>query len=256
LNKKEFLNNINSEDEVALSNIFEKIILASRIGSTIYTNEFYPPNVWKSVEKLQDYFGIYISSNGIFENSERRILAFSSEPLYNFPIKLIRIDNSSKFNKVEHKDYMGAILSLGISRNKLGDFVTIDNECYVASSMDIFEFIVNNLETIGRYPCTVCEYEPSMGVIPDIKFEEMNIIVTSLRLDCLVSGICNITRSKSLTLIGNGSVLVDYVNIREKKYSVNYGDVVTLRGYGKFKIVTTNGNTGGGRIRLVIKKFV
>ncbi len=256
MNKKEFLNNIRSEDESALSNIFEKIILAERTGSTIYTNEFYTPNIWKAVVKLQDHFGINIRSNGIFENSERRVLAFSSETLYYFPTKLIRIDNSSKFNKVEHKDYMGAILSLGISRNKLGDFVTIDNECYVASCEDIFGFLANNLTKIGRYPCKISEYELSMGAVPDIKFDELNIIVTSLRLDCLVSGICNVTRSKSLALISNGSVLVDYVTIREKNYSVKYGDVITLRGYGKFKIVTTNGNTGRERIRLLIKKFV
>ncbi|WP_026881288.1 YlmH/Sll1252 family protein [Clostridium akagii] len=256
MNKKEFLNTIHSDNESELSNIFEKIILAERTGSTVYTNEFYTPNIWRAVIRLQEHFGIYISSSGIFENSERHILAFSSKPLSYFPIKLIRIDNSSKFDKVAHKDYMGAILSLGISRNKLGDFVTIDNECYVASCEDIVYYIASNLTTIGRCPCKVSEYNPLMGAIPDIKFDDMNIIVTSLRLDCLVSGICNVTRSKSLALISSGSILSDYVTIREKNYSVKYGEVITIRGYGKFKIVTTNGNTGRERIRLLIKKFV
>lgn len=256
MNKTEFINNISSEDEATLSNIYEKIQLAIRTGATIYTNEFYTPNIWKKVIKLQEYFGIYISSSGIFENSERHILAFSSDMLYSFPIKLIRIKNLSKFDKMEHKDYMGAILSLGIFRNKLGDFVVSDNECYVASFEDVFGFIRNNITNIGRCPCEVSKYIPSMGKIPDLKFAEINIIVTSLRLDCLVSGICNVTRSKALSLINGGSVLADYVTIREKKYAVKYGEVITIHGYGKFKIVSTNGNTGGERIKLLIKKFV
>mgnify|MGYP001369138499 CR=1 FL=1 len=256
MNKTEFINNIKCEDEAALSNVYEKIELALRTGSTIYTKEFYTPNIWRKVINLQEYFGIYISSSGIFENSERNIIAFSSEPMHSFPIKLIRIENLSKFDKVEHKDYMGAILSLGISRNKLGDFVALGNECYVASFDDVFDFLSNNLTSIGRCPCKVSEYIPSLGKIPDIKFEELNIIVTSLRLDCLVSGICNVTRSKSLSLINGGSVLADYVTIREKKYSVKYGEVITVRGYGKFKIVSTNGNTGRERIRILVKKFV
>lgn len=255
MNKTEFLKSIHSEDEATLSNIFEKIKLAEHIGSAIYTNEFYTPNIWKKIMELQNHFDIEISSNGIFENSERRILAFSSDPIYYFPTKLIKIENRSKFDKVEHKDYMGSLLSLGISRNKLGDFVATENECYVASCEDIFEFISNNLLSIGRCPCKISEYN-SLGEIPDLKFEKMNIIVTSLRLDCLVSGVCNVTRSKSLTLINNGSVLIDYVTIREKSYVVKYGDVITIRGYGKFKVVTTNGNTGRERIRLVIKKFI
>lgn len=256
MNKLEFLNYIKSNDEVFISNIFEKISLAQRTGATIYTNEFCTPDIWKKTVGLQNLLGIDISSCGIFKSSERQMLAFSSDIVEYFPIKLIKIENKSKFNNVTHRDYMGAIMSLGISRKKLGDFVAFDNECYVATSEDICEYIINNLTSIGRYPCKVSEYDSYMGEIPDIKFEEITLIVTSLRLDCLISEICNTSRSKALTLISNGSVLVDYDVNREKSYPVKYGDTITIRGYGKYKVVSDTGITGRQRIKLLIKKFV
>jgi RNA-binding protein YlmH len=256
LDKIEFLNRINGKDELFLANIFEKINIVQRTGALIYTNEFCTPDVWKKIIEMQSTLGICISSNGVFKSSERQMLAFSSEPVYHFPIKLIKIENKSKFNKVSHRDYMGAIMSLGISRSKIGDFVACENECYVATSEDIFDYIMNNLTSIGRCPCKVSEYDTHMEEIPDIKFEELSVIVTSLRLDCLISEICNTSRSKALNLIGSGSVLVDYVVTREKNYPVKYGDTITLKGYGKYKISYTTGTTGRQRIKLLIKKFV
>lgn len=255
MKKTEFLSIFKNEDKLLLSNIYEKLNIAEKTGKTIYTSEFYTPDIWKSLSRAENSFGINVYSSGIFKNCERKMLAFSSDKLYYFPIKIIKIINLSKFTKLGHRDYMGAIMSLGISRNKFGDMVSLDDCCYVALSEDISQFIIDNLTLIGKCPVRITE----VGIeeeIPEIKFQVENLIVSSLRLDCLVSGICNISRSKSLNLIHDGSVKVDYVTAKEKDFLVDYDSTITIRGYGKYKLTGDNGVTNKKRLKLLLKKFI
>ncbi|MDD3225528.1 MAG: YlmH/Sll1252 family protein [Clostridium sp.] len=256
MKKSEFLNMFKNEDKLLLSNIYEKLNIAAKTGKTIYTSEFYTPDIWKNVARVGNSFGINVYSSGVFKNCERKMLAFSNEELYYFPIKIIKISNLSKFTNLEHRDYMGGIMSLGISRNKLGDIVLADNCCYVAVSEDIFQFVTDNLTLIGKCHVRITEVGIGEKEIPEIKFEVKNLIVSSLRLDCLVSGICNISRSKSLSLIHDGSVKVDYINTKEKDFLVDYDSTITIGGYGKYKLTGDNGVTNKKRLKLLLKKFI
>lgn len=256
MNKKEFLNSICSEDKLTLSNIFDKINLAVKIGKPVYTNEFYTPDIYNGVSNLSDLLDLEIISYGIFENSERNMLAFSKEKVSCFPVSLIKIENKSKFNHLSHRDYMGAIMSIGINRSKFGDLIVEDNSCFIAVSKDILSYIIDNLHSIGKCSCKISELELSNVNIPKIKFEEFSIIVSSLRLDCLISSICNISRSKAVDLIKKGSILVDYVSGKEKDYTVIFGNTITIRGYGKYKVCRDIGVTAKNRIKVIMKKFV
>lgn len=256
MDKKEFLNSVYSEDKCALSNIFDKINLAVRIEKPVYTNEFYTPDICNGVSNLSNLLGLKISSYGIFENSERNMLVFSEEKVNCFPVALIKIENKSKFNNLSHRDYMGAIMSIGINRSKFGDLIVEDNLCFVAVSKDISSYIMNNLPSVGKCSCKVSELELINTNIPKIKFQEFTIIVSSLRLDCLISSICNISRNKAVELIKRGSVLLDYMPSKEKDCTVLFGATITIRGYGKYKLFSNIGVTGKNRIKVLVKKFI
>lgn len=256
MNKNEFLNNIFSEDKLTLSNIFDKINLAIKIKKTVYTNEFYTPDICNGVCRLAGSLGLQITQYGIFEDSERNMLAFSEQEVDFFPLALIKIENKSKFNNLSHRDYLGAIMSIGINRNKFGDLIVVDKSCFVAVSKDILSYMINNLSSIGKCSCNIYELELASANIPKIKFEEFTVIVSSLRLDCLVSSICNISRSKAVELISRGNIFLNYTLEKEKDYDVAFGTTITIRGYGKYKLIDDIGVTAKNRIKVLIKKFV
>lgn len=256
MDKKSFLNYISYEDKNFLSNVYDKIGLAEKINKPVFTSEFYTPNLWKGILKLKNEFDINIYCNGVFEECERKMLGFSKEPIVFFPVKLIKITNKSKFEKLEHKDYLGAIMSLGFIREKLGDLIVKDNCCYTAVGEEMASYIEYNLTTIGHCPCLVEVVEDIN--IEDIKSnsQDITLISTSLRLDCVVASICNISRAKACELISGGKVLLDYEETSEKDKNVDFDSTITIRRHGKYKIVEAIGSTQSGRIRLNVKKYI
>ncbi|MCM8711015.1 YlmH/Sll1252 family protein [Clostridium sp. SYSU_GA19001] len=256
MDKKTFLNFINTEDKNLLSNIYDKIKLAEKITGPVFTNEYYGPNIWKAVINLKREFNTGIYAYGVFEDCERRMLSFSKEEVYTYPIKVIKITNKSKFQKLKHKDYLGAVMALGIKREKFGDLIVKDNCCYGAFCEDIAEFIVYNLNSVGKCPCIVEILEEADIENIKVNTEDFQLISTSLRLDSIVSALCNISRAKSVDVIRSGKVLVDYMEVYEKDKLVEFSSTVTIRGYGKYKIVEESGSTQKGRLKLFIRKYI
>lgn len=257
MKKEDFIKNF-SKDKVLGSVIFDKIKIAKKSGKVIYSNEFYSPDVWKLVSDNSNEFELNIYSFGVFEEAERRMLCFSNDTLSEFcyPLRIVKISNKSKFHELKHKDYLGAVMSLGFKREKLGDFVVSDNCCFLPASTDICSFICDNLNKIGNCPCNVEIMDSSEDIEVNQSFKKLNIISASLRLDCVICKMCNISRSKGENLIEEGKVLIDYFPEESKDKLVDAQSVITIRGYGKFKIVQINGVTKKGKYSVEIEKYI
>jgi RNA-binding protein YlmH len=185
------------------------------------------------------------------------MLSFSSyeEPLV-YPINLLQITNKSKFTTLHHKDYLGAIMSLGIKREKLGDLVIKDSFCYAPVCSDISSYIINNLNDIGNCHCEVSEYDYTLKELPHRNFQGKIIISTSLRLDGMVAAICNVSRNNAVGLISTGKILVNYFQCLKKDKITKCNDTLTIRGYGKFKIVEIIGSTQKDRLKVSIMQYI
>ena len=257
MDKNYFLNSINHEDVNLISNIFNKMQIAEKTNKIIFTNDFVSPIVWNQILVLCENYKIKSFTNGIFKDSDRRMLSFSSyeEPLL-YPIKLLKISNNSKFSTPAHKDYLGAIMSLGIKREKLGDLVIKDESCYAPVCSDISSYIINNLHDIGHCPCVVSDYPYTIQELPQRQFLEKVIISTSLRLDGMVSAICNVSRNNSVGLISTGKILVNYFQCLKKDKIIKCDDTLTIRGYGKFKVVEIRGSTQKDRLKIAIVQYI
>jgi RNA-binding protein YlmH len=256
MDKKSFLNAIRCEDKNLVSNLYDKIMLAEKVSKPIFSNEFYSPNLWKTIMTMEKKFGLNIYSNGVFEDSERRMLCFSVEQVFDYPINLLKFKNKSKFDKLGHRDYLGAIMALGIKREKFGDMIMKDDCCYAVVSEEITDYIFNNLISIGRCPCTIEILDNSVAQSICAKFDNLFIYSTSMRLDCIVSSLCNISRAKAVEIIQGGKVLVDYMELCEKDKLLDVDTVITIRGTGKFKLTEQLGSTQRGRLKLAIKKYI
>jgi RNA-binding protein YlmH len=258
MDKKTFLNCIKFDDKNLLSNLYDKINLAEKTMRPVYTNEFLPPSVWKTVLNLKDNFDIEMGTYGVFDDCERKVMCFSKHDneADNYPISVLKIINKSKFEKLEHKDYLGAIMALGIKREKYGDMILLENSIYAAVCDDVCEFLKQNLAHIGRCPCDVKIIKDLEGLFLSQNSKSILVKITSLRLDCVVSSICNFSRAKAVELLDSGKVLVNYMELKEKDKIIQIDDTLTIRGYGKYKVVEILGTTQKGKLKLSIKKYI
>lgn len=260
MNKKEFLDKINFDDKILLSSIFDKIELFDKINKPIYLSEFYPPAIWRTLTKFSKELGCKFGSFGIFEECDRRAISIlpieEDDDIYKYKIKLIKITNKSHFNKLRHSDYLGALMAQGVKREKFGDLLVDEEGSYVPICSDIADFIVDNLNKIGKAPCSIEELNINDNALPKVKYESKTMVVSSLRLDCVVAELCGISRSSSVDLIKKGMVLYDYEKIQEKDEEVSLNTTITIRGYGKFKVEDFIGKTQKEKERIIVKKYI
>ena len=220
----------------------------------MFGKNFYTPNIWTWFEKNLCSKDFKVETNGFFEDAERRMISFNNIYENPFPMKLIKIQNTSKFSNLTHRDFLGGILSLGIERNKIGDLLVDENICYVPVHEDIESFIIYNIDKIAKVVCSA-EVIDNIELIPKVNFKEEIILVSSLRIDGVVSKITNVSRSKAVTMIEQGQVLINYVKIKDKSYELKGEERITIRGFGKFIIGNSIGNSKSGKIKIIIKKY-
>ncbi|WP_160688859.1 YlmH/Sll1252 family protein [Clostridium sp. C2-6-12] len=235
-------------------NLYERYLLARDKDIPTFGKYFYPPNIWTWFEENLSTKNFNVETNGFFGEAERRMISFNNEYESPFPMKLIKIENTSKFSKLTHRDFLGGILSLGIERNKIGDLLVDENVCFVPVHEDIESFILYNLEKIAKVVCKVSVVN-KIEQIPEFKFKEEIILISSLRIDGVVSKITNLSRAKAATMIEQGQVLINYVKIKDKSYELKGEERITIRGFGKFIIGDSIGNSKSGKIKVIIKKY-
>ena len=254
MDKNKILLNFKEEDRGDVLNLYEKYILAKERDITVFSNSFYPPNIWNYFKQNFETKDFMVEEYGFFEDAERRMICFNN--IYNtpFPIKVIKIENKSKFNHLTHRDYLGTVLSLGIKRNKIGDLLVKNQICFMPVYEEIEQYILSNLSIVGGNPCKLSVVEED-DVIPSAEFEEIIILIQSLRIDSIISKLANISRSKAQSLIEDGKVLIDYNTTRDKSSDVISGQRITIRGAGKFIVGERIGNSKSGKIRINMKKY-
>lgn len=243
-------------ESVLLPKLYDKIILGEKTGKTIFTNEFYPPIIWEALIKIQSHFDISLSCYGIFDDADRRIIGINSKSFKDYPVSLVKIKATSKFTSVEHKDFLGAIMSLGIKREKFGDLILKEGICYCALHLDTRDYLLYNLDKVKNSPCKVEILDLNSKEKPNHQFEFINILATSKRLDCIVSSLCNISRNSSNDLIRQGKVQVDYFPMTKADLLLNLNNLIVIRGYGKFRFNEITGTTSSGRLKIKFKKFI
>ncbi|HHT97646.1 MAG TPA: RNA-binding protein [Clostridiales bacterium] len=192
---------------------------------------------------------------GGFINSERKILCFYNEDC-EFPISCINIKPKNvKFsNKLTHRDYLGAIINLGIDRSKLGDIVITDHNAYVFCHDQIKDYIIENLYQVKNtniisesYNVEEFTYNP--------KFKEITGTVSSIRLDSILSVAFNISRNKLTDYILAGKVFVNSKVVISNNYSLKENDIVSVRGLGKFSFIGISYKTKKGRQSIKIHLY-
>ncbi|AJS57763.1 YlmH family RNA-binding protein [Paenibacillus sp. IHBB 10380] len=161
-----------------------------------------------------------------------------------------------KFLELDHGDYMGSILSLGIKRSKIGDIHVLDDGCHTVVSQDIASYLQMNLIQVHRIHVQSEILPLELLRTSQVSLETVDITVASLRLDGISSDAYRLSRSKILVPIKAGRCRVNWKVIEDPSTSLKEGDIISIQGLGRFKVMVVSGVTKKGRYRVQIGKFV
>lgn len=196
---------------------------------------------------------------GGYEGAERQRLAVTPYELNHedFDIGALNIEVKTGPSKaLSHRDYLGAILGLGIERDRIGDIIPHEQGAYVIVCTSMIPYIRSQLLTVGRYQKVVVEEMPlsHLTVIkPNTK--EINTTVSALRMDAVTAAAFGLSRSECAKLIQGEKARRNGLSVSSSDL-LSEGDTITLRGYGKAKLKTINGYTKKERLHITIEKYV
>lgn len=216
-------------------------------------------STYYSLERDLSYVGTSVS--GGTDGCERCMVRFGSPDSLGydeaFPIVLLHISPVQKkfSDALTHRDFLGSVIGLGIERTKLGDIIVRDNEGYIFVNESISEYITENLSKVKHTNVRVekCLDIPE-AVAP--KFVEESIIVSSNRLDAIIARVYKLSRDLAVRYISEGKVFLSGRQMTENAKQLKAGDIVSVRGKGKFIFEGEGGNTRKDKLYINIKKYV
>lgn len=254
------------DDKILLAQILDKIEFSKQREKIEYTDflDMYQVALVKKFMKKID-FENYILFGG-FENAERKVLILYPEKYninmieknYSKIMKVIRINlNGEEKGMYSHRNYLGGIIKLGMKREKVGDILVSDDGADILVKNETSEVLKQNLGTLTRFENAKIEIVELDNLREqEIKVEEMKIIVPSLRLDNFVSDLAKTSRSKAVQIIDSERVFINGQNETKASKQVKLGDVITIRGKGRFVVKEFSGTTRSGRTVVTVEKYV
>ncbi|QCJ41986.1 RNA-binding protein [Bacillus sp. S3] len=194
---------------------------------------------------------------GSQDNERKRGLIFPDYLTANeedFQISLFEIQYPAKFVTIEHRQVLGTLMSLGLKRGKFGDILVKEGQIQFFAAMEVSEYIKSNVESIGRAGVKLIEADIAKALAVKERWEEMELTVSSMRLDTVISGIYHVSRQKSQLMIQQGLIKVNWTIIENPSFLCDDQDMISVRGYGRAKIIRIDGKTKKEKWRISVGK--
>lgn len=197
---------------------------------------------------------------GGYKDAERKILCVYSTYIEtsfkDFPLKVVEFRYNPNFCKLTHRDFLGSIMSLQVKRNSIGDIIVGDGISQVVVSSVVCDVILDEITRIGKQGVKSRVLDTvTLEIVQN--FKEISSTVPSLRLDCIVGTSLNVSRTQAVQLIKSKLVTLNYLEMVSPSSLVKLGDVISIRGYGKFIVDSISSEpTKKGRLHILIKKYL
>ena len=174
-----------------------------------------------------------------------------------FPITLLEISPvREKFaDDLTHRDFLGSILGLGLEREKTGDIIVRDNHAYAFVHRDIADYIADSLEYVKHTHVSVS----ICGSVPEDarpKLEKQRLIVSSNRLDAIIARLYKLSREQGARLVTEGRTFVNGSEVTSVSKTLKPGDVVSVRGHGKFIFREEAGHSKKDRLYVDVEVYM
>lgn len=196
---------------------------------------------------------------GGFDEAERQRLFICPnyfQPTKNdFEISFFAVNYPSKFVQLKHPDVLGALLSLGIGRSKFGDIRIEEDIIQFAVAKEVQVYVLVNLTSIGKSKVKLEQIDSHQLIKLEEEWFDKTYTVSSMRLDVIIATVLNISRQKSQSLIKAGKVKVNWTIREDASFEVQEGDILSARGFGRLKVIMSEGRTKKDKLRLQIGRL-
>lgn len=170
-------------------------------------------------------------------------------------IKVTPVSEKFADDKLSHRDYLGALMNLGIKRDTIDDIICGDNVAYIFCIRTVAQFIINELLTVKHTTVEAKEVDPNeCDIEPQI--EQTKVNVASERLDVIIAGVYGFSRNMANRLVMAERVSIDGKVVTNNSVNLKTGNKVSVRRYGKFIYEGIDGTSKKGRLYVKIGKYI
>lgn len=255
----------NKEEKILLAKLNDKIRLCktkNKLVNTEFLNMYQENIIRKELERIKAKN--YILTGGYSEAESKILIMYpekiteeiAKENITNI-IKVIKIQlpNEQK-GKYQHRDYLGTIMQFGLERERIGDIIVYEDEAYVIVLSENAQYIKDSLQTTKKFKKSKIEIIDIVEMkVKKPEFEEIKISVNSQRLDNFISEICKISRSETTRLIASELVSINCKIETKQTKTVEIGDILIIRGKGKFIVSDFLDINRKGKQVVIVKKY-
>ncbi|MBQ8292800.1 MAG: RNA-binding protein [Bacilli bacterium] len=208
---------------MVLTKFLDEVELSELINTIKYDYEYQVYGGYDNAERVRVIINPYMDVN---DND--------------FELSALKIEYPNKFVKINHRNVLGTIMSLGINRNTIGDIIITDDEVpliYVILLSDMVEYLKQNLLSINNHPVKILEVD--LDELKNLKTKEAinkSFIIASLRLDVVLASVLNVSRNEINSYFEEKKILVNHQICMNKHYEVSSDDLISVRKFGRIKL--------------------
>ncbi|MFP4661140.1 MAG: photosystem II S4 domain protein [Halanaerobiales bacterium] len=260
LDRDRLSSHLHNEDELMLAGyIFDKIEMVIERKTNESTNFLNPYQTEVAAGIIKQIYDVNYIVDGGYREAERKRVTIFPEYLFpdhvDSPVSILKLSGNFKFQPVNHQDFLGAIMGLGIKREMVGDIIITDDFAQLMIADELKDFVSMKLNQVHEVPVEVSEIDSDNLVIPSENTKEIRTTVASMRLDAVASAGFGDSRSKISRDIKNEKVKVNWKVETNPASDVNIGDLISIRGRGRVKVDQDIGLSHRGRIKLILQRY-
>ena len=256
MNKLNFLQQVSAEQREVAEKLLQSIsFVENRNTVTKFLTNFEQVVLGQIV--AYNYSDFKVEYFGGFSDAERKKAKIISNEYYdmNYDIVCLKAKFNNKFDKVEHRNILGAIHNLGINFNRFGDIIVLEDVVYIFVDEEIADFIAMEFTKAGRVNLKFDRVDLT-NVQIEKKYEDFEIVSSSFRLDSIVAKITNKSRSKIKEFLEQDFIKLNHVVYRNGEKICNTDDIISIRKYGRFVVKNFKQNKKSLKYRITISKLV
>ncbi len=198
---------------------------------------------------------------GGFPDARRRMLGIYPEYFAgcieeSVPIKCLTFTFRQE-DRLSHRDFLGSFMALQLKRETVGDIAVSEGIAQAAATEVAARDMISSITKIGRVGVKITDSRPfELTLEETAKFKEIGGTAASMRLDCVVALAANVSRERAALLIRSEKTDVNHFTVTSVSHELKEGDILSVRGCGRFLISGINGVTKKNRIHIILKKYI
>ncbi|HCO19217.1 MAG TPA: RNA-binding protein [Tissierellales bacterium] len=165
------------------------------------------------------------------------------------------LEISGDINSLNHRDFLGSLMSMGIKRGKIGDIFIGEKSAIVSLKKEIGDYLLMNIQKVGNVNVKCSLISIDKVVFKEQAYERKDLFIASERLDVMTGAAFNLSRNESQAKIEAGDIKVNWESVEKSSYKLEPGDMISARGLGRALYETRNGLSKKGRLNIALKIY-